>query len=55
MGEQEPTRTFNGVAITPSFGHDLNTPLEQLKSLNRVDMRAPERRKHQYRGDDPVA
>ena len=34
--EQEPTGASNGT----SFGHDLNTFLEQLKGLNGVDMRA---------------
>ena len=34
--KQEPTGASNGT----SFGHDLNTFLEQLKGLNGVDMRA---------------
>ena len=38
--EQEPTGTPNRAAITTSLGHDLNTFLKELKSLNGVDMRA---------------
>ena len=37
--EPEPTGASNGAAIATSFGHDLNTLLEQLKGLNGVDMR----------------
>ena len=37
--EKEPTGTSNRAAITTSFGHDLNTLLEQLKGLNGINMR----------------
>ena len=38
--EQEPTRPSDGPAITTSFGHDVNTGLKKVKSLNRRDMGA---------------
>ena len=38
--EQEPTGTSNRAAITASLGHDFNTLLKELKSLNGVNMRA---------------
>ena len=38
--EQEPARASDGPAITTSFGHDVDTGLKELKSLNRRDMRA---------------
>ena len=32
-GGQELTKTSNGVAITTSFGHDLNTPIGAVEEL----------------------
>ena len=37
--EQEPAGATNRAAIATSFGHDLNTFLKQLKSLNGGNMR----------------
>ena len=38
--EQEPAGASNRATITTSLGHDLNTFLKELKSLNRVNMGA---------------
>jgi len=38
--EQEPTGASDGPAIATSFGHDIDTGLQELKGLNRRDMRA---------------
>jgi len=38
--EQEPTGTPDRAAIAASFRHDVDTGLQEMKGLNRRDMRA---------------
>ena len=38
--EQEPAGASNRATITTSLGHDFNTFLKELKSLNGINMRA---------------